>query len=91
MGDKKVLKKIVRDGKGFDRPNEGSEAKGDFLIISFLKSFQWIFKYVVMLMKPIMISAFEVIYIGKLKDGTIIERNGSDEEPFEYTCFEGTY
>lgn len=56
MGDKKVLKKIVRDGKGFDRPNEGSQAK--------------------------------VIYIGKLEDGTIIERNGSDEEPFEYTCFE---
>ncbi|KAK1365961.1 peptidyl-prolyl cis-trans isomerase FKBP65 [Heracleum sosnowskyi] len=56
MGDKKVLKKIVRDGEGFDRPNEGSKAK--------------------------------VIYIGKLEDGTIIEKNGSDEEPFEYTCFE---
>ncbi|KAL8095194.1 hypothetical protein AgCh_036591 [Apium graveolens] len=56
MGDKKVLKKIVKDGEGFDRPNEGSKAK--------------------------------VIYIGKLEDGTIIERNGSDEEPFEYICFE---
>ncbi|KAL1813451.1 hypothetical protein ACET3Z_023516 [Daucus carota] len=56
MGDKKVLKKIVRDGNGFDRPNDGSQAK--------------------------------VIYTGKLEDGTIFERKGSDEEPFEYTCFE---
>lgn len=55
-GDKKVLKKIVRDGEGFERPNEGSKAK--------------------------------VIYTGKLEDGTLIDRNGSDEVPFEYTCFE---
>lgn len=41
--------------------------------------------------KPKLRSAFEVIYIGKLEDGTIIEKNGSDEEPFEYTCFEGTF
>ena len=41
-------------------------------------------------MKPEMSSAFEVIYTGKLEDGTIFERKGSDEEPFEYTCFEGT-
>lgn len=40
MGDKKVLKKIVKDGEGFDRPNEGSKAKGDFLVINFLMSFQ---------------------------------------------------
>lgn len=30
-GDKKVLKKIVRAGEGFDHPNEGSVVKGDLL------------------------------------------------------------
>lgn len=33
MGDKKVLKKIVKAGEGFDRPNEGSRAKGNFLFL----------------------------------------------------------
>lgn len=27
-GDKKILKKINKPGEGFDRPNEGSHAKG---------------------------------------------------------------
>ncbi|CAL5435287.1 unnamed protein product [Camellia sinensis] len=54
--DKKVLKKILNVGEGFDRPNEGSLAK--------------------------------VIYIGKLQDGSVFERKGSNEEPFEYICFE---
>jgi hypothetical protein len=30
-----------------------------------------------------------VIYFGKLKDGTVFERKGSDEEPFEFTTMEG--
>uniref|UniRef100_M1AAQ8 peptidylprolyl isomerase n=1 Tax=Solanum tuberosum TaxID=4113 RepID=M1AAQ8_SOLTU len=34
-------------------------------------------------------SLAKVIYIGKLQDGTIFERKGSDEEPFEYVCLEG--
>ncbi|XP_059428085.1 70 kDa peptidyl-prolyl isomerase-like isoform X2 [Corylus avellana] len=55
--DKKVLKKIMKVGEGFDRPNEGSLVK--------------------------------VIYFGKLKDGTVFERKGSDEEPFECTTMEG--
>ncbi|XP_059668285.1 70 kDa peptidyl-prolyl isomerase-like [Cornus florida] len=55
-GDKKVLKKILKAGEGFDHPNEGSVAK--------------------------------VMYIGKLEDGTVFERKGSNEEPFEYMCFE---
>lgn len=33
MGDKMVLKKIVKAGEGFDRPNEGSRAKGNFLFV----------------------------------------------------------
>ncbi|KAI3446548.1 hypothetical protein Pfo_003213 [Paulownia fortunei] len=55
-GDKKILKKIMKKGEAFDRPNEGSLAK--------------------------------VVYIGKLEDGTVLERQGSDEEPFEYMCAE---
>ncbi|CAA2935373.1 70 kDa peptidyl-prolyl isomerase-like [Olea europaea subsp. europaea] len=57
MGDEKILKKVMKLGKGFDRPSEGSLAK--------------------------------VIYVGKLEDGTVISRKGSEEEPFEYTCSEG--
>ncbi|XP_055809233.1 70 kDa peptidyl-prolyl isomerase-like [Solanum dulcamara] len=34
-------------------------------------------------------SRAKVVYIGKLQDGTIFERKGSDEEPFEYVCLEG--
>lgn len=33
--------------------------------------------------------AIAVVYVGKLEDGTIVERQGSDEEPFEYVCAEG--
>ncbi|KAF5750318.1 hypothetical protein HS088_TW03G00652 [Tripterygium wilfordii] len=55
-GDKKVLKKIIKPGEGFDRPNEGSLVK--------------------------------VIYIGKLEDGTIVERKGSVEEAFEFITLE---
>lgn len=34
-------------------------------------------------------SLAKVVYIGKLDDGTVFERKGSDEEPFEYVCLEG--
>lgn len=30
-----------------------------------------------------------MIYFGKLKDGTVFERKGSNEEPFEFTTLEG--
>lgn len=30
MGDQKVVKKIMKVGEGFDRPNEGSIAKSNF-------------------------------------------------------------
>lgn len=29
MGDEKILKKVMKLGKGFDRPSEGSLAKGN--------------------------------------------------------------
>ncbi|KAK4432037.1 Peptidyl-prolyl cis-trans isomerase FKBP65 [Sesamum alatum] len=30
----------------------------------------------------------KVVYVGKLEDGTVFERRGSEEEPFEYMCAE---
>lgn len=38
-----------------------------------------------------MVNALTVIYTSKLEDGTIIERKGSEEEPFEFTTQEGIY
>ncbi|XP_009764944.1 70 kDa peptidyl-prolyl isomerase isoform X3 [Nicotiana tabacum] len=58
-GDKKVLKKLIKVGEGYDRPNEGSLVK--------------------------------VVYIGKLQDGTVFDRKGSDDEPLEYACLEGKF
>ncbi|KAJ6700187.1 PEPTIDYLPROLYL ISOMERASE [Salix purpurea] len=54
--DKKVLKKIVKAGEGFDRPAEGSRVK--------------------------------VTYVGKLGDGTVFDRKGTDGEPFEFITSE---
>lgn len=33
-GDKKVVKKIEKGGDGFERPNEGSQVKGNLVYIS---------------------------------------------------------
>ncbi|XP_058087530.1 peptidyl-prolyl cis-trans isomerase FKBP62-like [Magnolia sinica] len=57
IGDDKVVKKIMREGDGYDHPGEGSKVK--------------------------------VKYTGKLEDGTVFERKGTDEEPLEFMCFEG--
>lgn len=54
--DKKVLKKILKEGEGYERPNEGALLK--------------------------------VKYTGKLENGTVFERKGSDEEPFEFIASE---
>lgn len=54
--DKKVLKKILKEGEGYERPNEGALLK--------------------------------VKYTGKLENGTVCERKGSDEEPFEFIASE---
>ncbi|KAH9305118.1 hypothetical protein KI387_009522, partial [Taxus chinensis] len=50
--DKKVMKKILKQGDGYERPNDGAVVK--------------------------------VKYVGKLEDGTIFDKKGSDEEPFEF-------
>lgn len=54
--DKKVLKKTLKEGEGYERPNEGALLK--------------------------------VKYTGKLENGTVFERKGSDEEPFEFIASE---
>uniref|UniRef100_A0A0C9QRE4 peptidylprolyl isomerase n=1 Tax=Wollemia nobilis TaxID=56998 RepID=A0A0C9QRE4_9CONI len=50
--DKKVLKKILKQGEGYEKPNDGAVVK--------------------------------VKYTGKLEDGTVFEKKGTDEEPFEF-------
>lgn len=50
--DKKVLKKIMKQGESYEKPNDGAVVK--------------------------------VKYTGKLEDGTVFEKKGSDEEPFEF-------
>lgn len=50
--DRKVLKKTLREGEGFERPNDGAVVK--------------------------------VKLTGKLQNGTIFTRKGTDEEPFEF-------
>lgn len=54
--DKKVLKKTLKEGEGYERPNEGALLK--------------------------------VKYTGKLENGTVCERKGSDEKPFEFIASE---
>lgn len=36
-GCKKILKKLMETGEGFDRPNEGSCVKGNFFFFFFFK------------------------------------------------------
>lgn len=31
-----------------------------------------------------------VIYIGKLEDGSVFERKGSEDDPYAFVCIEGT-
>eukprot|EP00252_Welwitschia_mirabilis_P017965 TRINITY_DN40097_c0_g1_i1.p1 TRINITY_DN40097_c0_g1~~TRINITY_DN40097_c0_g1_i1.p1 ORF type:complete len:559 (+),score=133.00 TRINITY_DN40097_c0_g1_i1:209-1885(+) len=50
--DKRVLKKILKQGEGYERPNEGAIVK--------------------------------VKYTAKLEDGTVFEKKGTDDEPFEF-------
>ncbi|KAI3743138.1 hypothetical protein L1987_60841 [Smallanthus sonchifolius] len=50
--DNKVLKKILKEGEGYDRPNDGA--------------------------------VVQVKLIGKLQDGTVFVKKGSDEVPFEF-------
>uniref|UniRef100_A0A0D6QXN0 peptidylprolyl isomerase n=1 Tax=Araucaria cunninghamii TaxID=56994 RepID=A0A0D6QXN0_ARACU len=50
--DKKVLKKILKQGESYEKPNDGAVVK--------------------------------VKYTGKLEDGTVFEKKGTDEEPFEF-------
>ncbi|XP_026431576.1 70 kDa peptidyl-prolyl isomerase-like isoform X1 [Papaver somniferum] len=54
--DRTVIKKILREGEGFDHPNEGSVVK--------------------------------VKYTCKCEDGRVIETKGSDDEPYEFICFQ---
>eukprot|EP01018_Ginkgo_biloba_P006053 Gb_32866 [translate_table: standard] len=54
--EKKVLKKILKEGEGYEKLKEGAVVK--------------------------------VKYTGRLENGTVFEKKGSDEEPFEFIIFE---
>lgn len=103
MGDKKVLKKIMKVGEGFDRPSEGSLAKGNFSITFYncnilplrFKSFSCFSRFLIKInvnlkfLEAWSVFLSSVAYIGKLENGTVFERKGSREEPLELLCFEG--
>ncbi|MQL70377.1 hypothetical protein Taro_002706 [Colocasia esculenta] len=55
--DKKVVKKILKEGEGYEKPNDGA--------------------------------VVTVKLTGKLQDGTVFDRRGHDEEPFEFKTDEG--
>lgn len=92
-GDKKVVKKIVKSGEGFDHPNEGSLVKG---IVSH-EPYTFCIFYFCHLPNSAnksysidLILLLSVIYIGKLEDGSVFETKGSEEEPYAFVCLEGT-
>ncbi|CAN7126854.1 unnamed protein product [Brassica rapa subsp. narinosa] len=74
--DNKVIKKILKEGEVYERPNEGAVVKGlhfEFRCINqFLVSF--------------ICSFLAVKLIGKLQDGTVFLKkgHGEGEEPFEF-------
>lgn len=89
MGDKKVLKTLIKAGEGYDHPNEGALVKGKLNKrfrdqIPHSRSKKWLLSHICVLCLCI-----KVVCIGMLEDGTITERKGSDQEPFEYLCLEG--
>lgn len=92
LGDKKIMKKIIKTGEGFDRPNQGSLVKGNLFIDSasiYCISFERNKNPQKNIYIETRLLCSAVIYIGKLEDGEIFQRKGSDEEPFEYLCLEG--
>ncbi|MCO5602826.1 hypothetical protein L7F22_056965 [Adiantum nelumboides] len=50
--DKKVVKKVLKAGEGYEKPNDGTRAK--------------------------------VKYLAKMEDGTVFEKQGYGDEPFEF-------
>lgn len=89
--DKKVIKKVLKEGEGYEKPNEGAVVKGRFFIfllldfffqlcMSFLKSNLMFFLF------------FPVKIVAKLGDGTIFFKRGHDgneDDLFEFKTDEG--
>jgi FK506-binding protein 4/5 len=86
--DKKILKKVLKEGEGYERPNEGAVVKGMLWCSCFVALLN--------LLRPIFtlhilnfILLLTVKITGKLQDGTIFSKKGHGEEPFEFKTDEG--
>ncbi|KAL0346133.1 UNVERIFIED_CONTAM: peptidyl-prolyl isomerase [Sesamum radiatum] len=82
-GDGGILKKITREGEGWATPNDADEVLGH-LCPAMSRAVKTMRKGE----KAELHVKFSLVYVGKLEDGTVFERRGSEEEPFEYTCAE---
>lgn len=88
--DKKVLKKILKEGEGYERPNDGAVVQG--ITAGNRTLYPWHFKFlnVFVPLKFCNCSCLLLVkLIGKLHDGTIFTKKGHDEEPFEFKIDEG--
>lgn len=65
-GDKKVLKKIMKAGEGFDRPNEGSLVKGNIAYNTY-KVFQFIKLYNSRIRKVLILNFSQLYTLENLK------------------------
>jgi FK506-binding protein 4/5 len=92
--DKKILKKVLKEGEGYERPNEGAVVKGMLWCSCFVYCFQLmallnLLRSVFTLHIRNFILLLTVKITGKLRDGTIFSKKGHDEEPFEFKTDEG--
>lgn len=90
--DKKVIKKIMTPGEGYEKPNDGSTVKGitkisGSMILFYLHSV--LLLLFLQLQKTDLLNVWAVKYVAKLADGTIFEKKGDDEELFQFVTDEG--
>lgn len=87
--DNKVIKKILKEGEGYERPNDGAVVKG---LLSQILSV-CVSSPVTVTYKCFICYFLAVKLIGKLGDGTVFLKkgHGEGEELFEFKTDEGNY
>jgi FK506-binding protein 4/5 len=92
--DMKVLKKILKEGEGYEQPNDGAMIQGTVLLIKAFEGFCTLFPciiYWIVELSGCIISIDSVKLIGKLQDETVFLKKGhDDDQPFEFRIDEGT-
>lgn len=85
--DKKVIKKVLKEGEGYERPNEGAAVKC-MLINVLLLHMQHLFAD---FLTSLFFTPSAVKLIGKLQDGTVFLKkgHGDGEDLFEFKTDEG--